>query len=212
VIAIVVAQFRARPSRVGAWLRGVPADRWWLVCWILGALVVTSILPSKRVDRIFPIIPPLCLLLGAQIASGLSVPAFNRRVYRWSAAALVVALLFTSTYVVWKVGSGYREHRDALATFCQDVRKEAAAHHWQYAVVSSLDEGLLLYLRKTQFIRPDPAISEWNDGKVDALVASERDAAALIPKLNQKPTFALRSRTSETRDAEDYVFITKAVP
>jgi hypothetical protein len=27
-----------------------------------------SLIPSKRVDRIFPIIPPLCLLLAAQIA------------------------------------------------------------------------------------------------------------------------------------------------
>ena len=35
----------------------------------LGGLIVMSLIPSKRVDRIFPVIPPLCLLLAAQVAS-----------------------------------------------------------------------------------------------------------------------------------------------
>jgi hypothetical protein len=34
---------------------------------IFGGLIVMSIIPSKRVDRVFPIIPPLCLLLAVQI-------------------------------------------------------------------------------------------------------------------------------------------------
>jgi hypothetical protein len=32
-------------------------------------LLAMSLIPSKRVDRIFPIIPPLCLLLAAQIGN-----------------------------------------------------------------------------------------------------------------------------------------------
>jgi 4-amino-4-deoxy-L-arabinose transferase-like glycosyltransferase len=212
LIAIAAARFRMRPGRVGEWLQNIPAERWWLICWVFGALVVMSVLPSKRVDRIFPIIAPLCLLLGAQVRVGLSRLEFRRNVYRWSAVSLVFGIVFTTSYVVWKVGSGYREHRDALVTFGNQVRKQVDAHGWRYAVVSSSDEGLLLYLRKMQFIGPDRAVSEWNDGKIDALVASAQDAAALIPKLNQNPTVAMRSRTSETRNAEDYVLITKAAP
>mgnify|MGYP006920623902 CR=1 FL=1 len=33
-----------------------------------GGLIVMSLIPSKRLDRIFPVIPPLCLLLAAQIS------------------------------------------------------------------------------------------------------------------------------------------------
>jgi hypothetical protein len=207
LIVFVVAEFQSRPreERLTAWLRGIPAEKWWLICWVLGAIVVMSVLPSKRVDRIFPIIPPLCLLLAAQIGPFLSKPEF----YRWSAIALAFALVFTSTYVVWKVGSGYREHRDALAVFGKEVRKEADVHHWRYAIVSSPDEGLLLYLRKTEFFRPERAISEWNDGKLDALVVSERDVATLFPNLSQNPISALHSRTRRTGDTAGYLLVAK---
>jgi hypothetical protein len=63
------------------------------------------------------------------------------------------------------------------------VRHEAEAHHWRYEVVSAKDEGMLLYLRKTHFVDPADAITEWNAGKLDALVASEQKAAVLMSEL-----------------------------
>jgi hypothetical protein len=47
----------------------ISPETWWLICWSFGGLIVMSLIPSKRVDRIFPVIPPLCLLLAAQIGS-----------------------------------------------------------------------------------------------------------------------------------------------
>ena len=38
-------------------LRMKPATVW-LVCWSVGGLLLMSIIPSKRVDRIFPVVPP----------------------------------------------------------------------------------------------------------------------------------------------------------
>src|SRR5437867_8932214 len=48
--------------------REMSPETFWLLCWSVGGLILMSLIPSKRVDRIFPIIPPLCLLLAAQIA------------------------------------------------------------------------------------------------------------------------------------------------
>jgi hypothetical protein len=50
-------------------------------------------------------------------------------------------------------------------------------------VVSAKDEGLLLYLQKLHFIEPQRAITEWNNGNIDALVASTDKAKMLMPKL-----------------------------
>jgi len=161
-----------------------------------------SLIPSKRVDRIFPVIPPLCLLLAAQVAVA--------RVYRWIAIALAFAILFTGGYTGWKVITGYRDHRDALAIFGRNIRHEAEAHHWHYEVVSAKDEGLLLYLRKTDFVKPADAITEWNTGNLDALVASKEKAAVLMRDLQGGALSQLQSNEQEQHhQGRGYVLITR---
>src|SRR6476661_5284149 len=175
MIGIVALDFRSRNWRLRSLFREMSPETFWLLCWSIGGLIVMSLIPSKRVDRIFPVIPPLCLLLAAQV--GTRNPCSNgpvnrssksietnetvdravvtrtalARVYKWSAIALALAILFTSGYTGWKVITGYRNHRDALAVFGRSIRREAKARHWRYEVVSAKDEGLLLYLRKTHF-------------------------------------------------------------
>lgn len=199
-----------------------------------------SLIPSKRVDRIFPVIPPLCLLLAAQVGSYLScsyasvsrsgidvdsnlarhLPSPDHgeadgpvatescatNIYRWTAVALIVSILFTGGYVTWKAIAGYRDRRDALAIFGRDVRREAEARHWRYEVVSAKDEGVLLYLQKTHYIQPDDAVAEWNAGNLDALVVSMEKATGLVPRLSGTVS---RSRSSERKDEEGtgYVLI-----
>ena len=193
-----------------------------------------SLIPSKRVDRIFPVIPPLCLLLAAQIASHNSCshgPAGGSSrsiesnetahravatrtalagVYRWSAIALALAILFTGGYTSWKVITGYRDHRNALAVFGRNLRQEAEAHHWRYEVVSAKDEGLLLYLRKTHFVEPADAVTEWNAGNLDALVASKEKAAVLMRDLQGAALSQLQSNEREQHhQGRGYVLITR---
>src|SRR5262249_19538220 len=155
---------RSQKWRLHSVFREMSPETFWLLCWSIGGLIVMSLIPSKRVDRIFPVIPPLCLLLAAQVTL--------RRVYGWSALALGFAILFTGGYTGWKVITGYRDHRDALAAFGRNIRQEVELRNWRYEVVSAKDEGLLLYLQKTRFIQPQRAVTEWNNGNVDALVAS----------------------------------------
>jgi 4-amino-4-deoxy-L-arabinose transferase-like glycosyltransferase len=229
--------FKPSSLLVRGWVRISP-ETFWLLCWSIGGLIVMSLIPSKRVDRIFPVIPPLCLLLAAQIAvrnscSHGSVSRVSTSVdfdptvhppspsygeagtrnaaesvlacpYQWSAIALLVAILFTSGYTIAKVVTGYRDHRDALVVFGRNVRHEAETRHWRYEVVSAKDEGLLLYLRKTHFIEPQRAVTEWNNESLDALVASRKKATILMPNLQG----AVLSESEEAQ-AQDYVLITR---
>ena len=167
-----------------------------------------SLIPSKRVDRIFPIVPALCLMLAAQIGKAPVEEQLCTRLYRWSAVALLVSILFTSGYTISKVISGYRDHRDALVIFGREVRHEAAVHHWRYEALFTKDEGLLLYLRKTHFIKLHRAVVEWNLGNLDALVAPTEDVAALMRKLRDAALSQLKSKEKKNKPGVGYVLIT----
>jgi len=225
MICIAALDFRSRSWRVRSVFREMSPETFWVLCWSIGGLIAMSLIPSKRVDRIFPVIPPLCLLLAAPFATrnlcsngpvGRSSRSIETNetvhraavtrtaladVYRWSAITLALAILFASGYTVWKVITGYRDHRDALAAFGRNVRHEAEAHHWRYDVVSGKDEGVLLYLRKTHFVKPTDAITEWNAGNLDALVASKEKTTVLMRDL--------QGAAEQHHQGRGYVLITR---
>jgi 4-amino-4-deoxy-L-arabinose transferase-like glycosyltransferase len=219
MIGIATAGLQTRNWRPRSLYHEMSPETFWLVCWSIGGLMVMSLIPSKRVDRIFPVIPPLCLLVAAQFnlreldKTGHRPVATKERlagVYSWSALALAFAIVFTGGYTAWKVITAYRHHNDALAVFGRNVRHEAAVRHWRYEVVSAKDEGLLLYVRKTHFIEPVDAVTEWNAGNLDALVASKQKAAGLMNEL--KGDALAQSQTNEREEHQQsrgYVLITR---
>ena len=217
MIAIALIQLHSRKWRWRSAFRDMSPETFWLLCWSVGGLIVMSLIPSKRVDRIFPVIPPLCLLIAAQVSgrgralqcqSGSDRPDIAARC-PYLAIALVFAIFFTGGYATWKVVTGYRDHRDALAVFGHDVRREAEAHHWRYEVVSAKDEGLLLYLQKTHFIEPERAVAEWNAGNIDALAASTEKAPGLMPQLRGAIVSQLKSSERRKEQGTGYVLITR---
>jgi 4-amino-4-deoxy-L-arabinose transferase-like glycosyltransferase len=185
-----------RPSSFATGVLGkVSPGTLWLICWIFGGLIVMSIIPSKRVDRIFPIIPPLCLLLSSQIGNGRNGSASDPTPARpgpsrmgisapYFYIALTIAIAFAGGYSGFKVFTGYRNHRNALVEFGRKVRLEAATHNWRYEVLKSNDEGMLLYLEKLHFIDPAQAIQSWNDGTVNALVLPAKAMPVVMGDLN----------------------------
>jgi 4-amino-4-deoxy-L-arabinose transferase-like glycosyltransferase len=232
MIAIALVDLRFRKWRFRSVFRDMSPETFWLLCWSVGGVILMSLIPSKRVDRIFPVIPPLCLLLAAPLAKrsfcshglmGRPAEAFQsektahrvatedalRRVYWWSGIALVFAILFTGGYTIAKVVTGYRNHRDALAVFGRKVRNEAEEYQWRYEVVSTKDEGLLLYLRKTHFIEPDDAITQWNRGDLDALVASTQKVPGLMRQLRDAAVSRLKSNRAEKEQGSGYLLITR---
>jgi 4-amino-4-deoxy-L-arabinose transferase-like glycosyltransferase len=211
IIAIVILELASRRWKIGAAFREMQPAVLWLLCWSLGGLLVMSLVPSKRVDRIFPVIPPLCLLLASQINGRIGAlrgsDTLARRPYLL--IAIVFAIFFTGGYTTWKVIRGYRDHRHALAIFGRDVRREAEARHWRYEVVSARDEGLLLYLQKTHFTEPDNAIADWNSGNLDALVASTEKVRGLMPQLRGATISQLRSTEKKKGQGTGYVLMTR---
>ena len=199
MIALAIVDLRATRSRVREIFGRISPDTLWLLCWIFGGLLVMSLIPSKRVDRIFPVVPPLCLLLAAQTGKR---EYLRERVERWCAAALLLSILCTGGYSGWKVVSGYRNHRDALVKFGRTVRQQAAANHWRYEVIDSSDEGLLLYLQKLHFIQPETAIAGWNSGNLDALIAPAEKAPRLVRDLQN-------GSIAQKDDKSTYVLITR---
>jgi 4-amino-4-deoxy-L-arabinose transferase-like glycosyltransferase len=184
LIGLTIVDLRARSWNIRAAFKEMSPQTLWLICWSIGGLLLMSLIPSKRVDRIFPVIPPLCLLVAAQAALFLGDEKHRPRNFRWAAAILTVALLFTGSYEVGKVVMGYRNHRDALSSFGRRVREQAARNHWRYEAIGSTDEGLPLYLSRPHFLKPDIAIAEWNSGKIDALAVPADQAPQLMRQLH----------------------------
>jgi 4-amino-4-deoxy-L-arabinose transferase-like glycosyltransferase len=209
MLALAISNLHSRKWRLRSVFRDMSPETFWLLCWSMGGLIVMSLIPSKRVDRIFPIVPTLCLLLAAQIGNVFANEQLRTRVCRWSAVALLLSIVVTGGYTISKVVSGYRGHRDALVLFGRDVRREAEAHRWRYEVVSAKDEGLLLYLRRTHFIEPNRAIVEWNRGNLDALVAPAEKAPALMRELHDAAPSQLKSNQRKEHQGRGYVLITR---
>jgi 4-amino-4-deoxy-L-arabinose transferase-like glycosyltransferase len=179
----------------------------WLISWSIGGLVLMSLIPSKRVDRIFPVIPPLCLLVAAQTAAFLNDEKQRARNFRWASAILALAVLFSAGYAASRVVSGYRDQRDALSIFGRRVREEAAKNHWRYEAMGSTDEGLPLYLTRPHFLKPDIAITEWNSGKIDALAVPANQAPQLMRELHDS-TRRFESTERKNLHRPNYILLT----
>ena len=173
--------------------RATKPETLWLILWALGGLLVMSFVPSKRIDRIFPIVPALCLLLAAMIGQLRDKQRFRQIIDRCCAIAIVLAAVFTSGYAAQKIMAAKREHRDAFAIFGRDVLRETAAHGWRYGVVGGEEEGMLLYVRRTEFLEPEQAAAQWNGGQLDALIVPDDEIDALLPQLHGEPKKLLSS-------------------
>jgi hypothetical protein len=92
----------------------------------------------------------------------------------------------------------------------RDIRREAEARHWRYEVVSTQDEGLLLYLQKTHFIKPAYAAAEWKAGNLDALVVLREKVTAVMEGPKSDPLSHSESNEREKRQEHgEYVVITR---
>src|SRR5205814_4513251 len=151
MIGLLVVALRKTKTTTGKWLAGLSPQMFFLVAWVGGGIAVMSLIPSKRVDRIFPVVPVLCLLLAAQLNAITLI-----HVRRLAAFTIFFAAIFTGAYSGMRMIDGYRDNRDALVKFGREVRRMAAAEHLRYEILSARDEGLLLYLQRPRFFREPP--------------------------------------------------------
>lgn len=146
----------------------------WLACWTLGALVVMSLVPSKRTDRIFPVIPPAALWM-IELLAAWNRDRLGRFPLRRTLAVLVVlSALFSGIYAGANVAQAYREDQGGLRRFAMKARAEAQQRGWALAVVAGRDEGVPMYAGVRQFSSTREARRLWHDGKISGLIV-ERD-------------------------------------
>jgi 4-amino-4-deoxy-L-arabinose transferase-like glycosyltransferase len=207
MIALAMVDLRARRWNVREALRQIAPETLWLICWSFGGLVIMSLIPSKRVDRIFPIIPPLSLLISVQVTHFLKGEPQRIRNGRWLAALLIVAVLLSIGYAAARIGAGYRDHRDALSIFGRQVREQAAKNHWRYEAVGKSDEGLPLYLTRPHFLKPDLAVAKWNHGEINALAVPANEAPEFMRELRDSAR-RFESATRKNLARPNYVLLT----
>jgi 4-amino-4-deoxy-L-arabinose transferase-like glycosyltransferase len=209
-IAFIILQWSAEKTGLRQQWRDASPEMVWLIAWSLGGLIVMSLIPSKRVDRIFPVVPPLALLIGALFSRITLRENLRARATRWSALALVFALIFCTGYTAIKIVGAMRRDAGALGRFGHAVRTEANAHGWQYDVIGGNDEGLLLYLEQLRFVRPDEVIERWNAGTIDAVIAPEEERPRLLHDLEGAIPSRLRSWGEHDKNTPRYIFLTRS--
>jgi len=171
----------------------------WLACWGVGGLLCMTFVPSKRVDRIFPIIPPLCLLLVALVASC----QCGKKIRAWCGAAIIAAIgMSVGYFLTLIIYYGYWKKDDAMALFGRRVQQQmAAAGLSKVAVVEGKDEAMLIYCGGDTYYHPVTALRDWQAGQINALVIPERrienkeQYQLPIPALDSGPV----SKAGETR-------------
>ena len=208
MLGLAIADLRARRWNIRAAFREMSSGTFWLICWSIGGLILMSLIPSKRVDRIFPVIPPFCLLVADQTARFLNDERDRARSFRWATAILALAVLFSAGYAASRVVSGYRDHRDALSIFGRRVREEAAKNNWRYEAVGSTDEGLPLYLTRPHFLKPEVAIAKWNSGEINALAIPANQTLDFMRELHHS-TRRFESVPRKNLRRPNYVLLTR---
>ncbi len=146
----------------------------WLVLWSLGGLLLMTFIPAKRVDRIYPVVPPLCLLLLEWAA----LAWHDRRVRVGAGVACLAAMAMAGGYFLGLVPLSYHERTQALVEFTRQAR--ALAHERGLDAVTvprARDEGLIMYFDLEIFADKSDAFRDWRAGKPMALVVSDRVAA-----------------------------------
>ncbi len=169
----------------------------WLVCWALGGLLLMTFVPSKRVDRIFPVIPPFCLLFVAMVAAC----QCGKKIRLWCGMAMVAGGLFAGSYFLGIVWIGYKNQTNELVQFGHQAATLAAQHdQGRLEIVDGRDEGLAMYAGKLFAIHPNRALRFWKDAQIDALIIPERrlkdhELASVLPP----PSLSTNIRPSTDR-------------
>ena len=136
----------------------------------IGGLLLMSVIPSKRVDRIFPIVPPLCLLLGAQVARVVEIERWRNEDPPWLAGALHFRrAVHRGLCRLEDRLSPARAERCARAIFRASARPKPPNIIGVTKSWADSEEGMLLYLRRS-LSHARRRRARWQANQLDALV------------------------------------------
>jgi 4-amino-4-deoxy-L-arabinose transferase-like glycosyltransferase len=142
----------------------------WLICWVAGGLLVMSLVPQKRVDRIYPVIAPLCMLLTYLIVSSDRIIVMRMPVKRFVGGLVVLGVLGWTLYTGVEVWNDYRRGANALKQFSRELAQRYDARHIE--VVAPCAEGFVCDLEKARPLSEKEALLRWHDQPA-VLIASQ---------------------------------------
>ena len=154
---------------VRTWLKSRP-DVLWLVCWAIGGFIAMSIVPSKRTDRIFPVILPAALALPYLAAAAAEVPGWWQR--HWKILTIVfasISALGITGYTANEIIKAHRSNQNMLVDLGAQAQALTTSPD-RLMVMKNKDEGVIIYAGKDHFVQTNDARRAWKRNEVDVLI------------------------------------------
>jgi len=151
------------------WAR--PSDRWLLLC-CAGSWVLLELLPSKRPDRMYPLIPVCAWLIG--IAFARKDQLTTASVFRKPLLAgfLGVAVLGQTVYSVTTSLEDARNREGELVSFgrhANDLVQDTGNLLWIQREVA-FQTGMVLYADSPHILDESEMIPRWRNGEISYLI------------------------------------------
>ncbi|MDD4735795.1 MAG: glycosyltransferase family 39 protein, partial [Kiritimatiellae bacterium] len=177
----------------------------WLVCWMLGGLLVMSAIPDKRSDRLFPLLPPLTLLLVyfAALYDRAHLLGLNYR--RFMTGVIVIGACLWTAYGLSETGNDLRKQSNALRLFSSRIADQVSLERLSVAGPSA--EGFLCYFEQTRSMTVEEAVAAWKEKRLDALVISRH---LLEGREAEFEPYAVLDRVQDPFNEESYSCIIPA--
>ncbi len=143
----------------------------WCVLWVAGGLVVMTLIPAKRVDRIYPLIPPMALLV-VEIAVTLRALKWSRMA---TGACVIGGAAFSGGYFIGLIPLSISQNASGLVELADAVDDVRAANPGvPLHLVRARDEGLLIYLQTPRFMSTSEFQRAWDSGLPGLFLISNR--------------------------------------
>lgn len=177
---LIVAVFVAKPVR-----RALSNDPLliWLACWSAGGLIFMELVPSKRFDRILPVLPPLALLLARAARHLPETAVFGWPRRRVVEGIAIVGMFGASGYTAAEIINAHRNHARVLVQFGEKVRSIVKNQRERLVITHVRDEGLLMYCGVRQYTERSKAIWLWENGRIDWMIVGKGDFEKLQGKI-----------------------------
>lgn len=155
----------------------------WLACWTVGGLLFMEFVPSKRFDRILPLLPPLALLLARAARHLPETAIFALPRTRLVEGIAIVGMFGACGYTAAEIIDAHRNHARELVHFGEKVRSIVKDQRERLAIVHVRDEGLLMYCGVGRYTERPKAIWLWEKGLIDWLIVGKGDFEKVREKL-----------------------------
>lgn len=186
-------------------------DLLWLMCWFGVGFIVSSLIPSKRLDRIYPLICPMCLLIGSMsvIYVRSAVDSLQRR--RRDAlmtGTCVLAVLFFTVYTGYCIAEGYRRDVHRLVRFCEEVRGSDEFRRGKVIAHQQVSEGMIVELRAFRIYTQEEVRELWQRGSIDGYVV-RNDLRDELMRQTGGAEIAFETQAEDGEIGYDYGFVVR---